>query len=265
LERFGIEVLVDLPGVGKNLQDRYEIAVGNRMNFPRWEFYDRVKFSKEDQQFQQWNLCRTGIYATNGSVLSFFKRSPSADGPPDLFCMALLANFHGYFPNYSRLFPKDPNYFTWVVLKAHTGNCAGIVTLRSADPRDLPIINFRYFEQNADQDMAAVIDGIRFARALTAEMKQQQLMVEEFPGDDVNTDEELKTFVRDNAWGHHASCTCAIGAQDEGGVLSSDFRVHGTTGLRVVDASVFPRIPGVFIVSAIYMIGEKAADVILAA
>jgi choline dehydrogenase-like flavoprotein len=46
-------------------------------------------------------------------------------------------------------------------------------------------------------------------------------------------------------------------------VLSSDFRVHGTQGLRVVDASVFPRIPGFFIVSAIYMIGEKAADVIL--
>ena len=49
-----------------------------------------------------------------------------------------------------------------------------------------------------------------------------------------------------------------------GGVLTSDFRVHGTRGLRVVDASVFPRIPGFFIVSAIYMIGEKAADVILA-
>ena len=52
--------------------------------------------------------------------------------------------------------------------------------------------------------------------------------------------------------------------RDKGGVLSSDFRVHGTQGLRVVDASVFPRIPGFFIVSAIYMIGEKAADVILA-
>jgi choline dehydrogenase len=47
-------------------------------------------------------------------------------------------------------------------------------------------------------------------------------------------------------------------------VLGSDFRVHGTSGLRVVDASVFPRIPGYFIVSAVYMIGEKAADAILA-
>jgi len=263
LERFEIKVLVNLPGVGKNLQDRYEIAVGNRMNFPRWGLYERVKFSPTDPQFQQWNLCRSGIYATNGSVLSFFKRSPVAEGPADLFCMALLANFHGYFPNYSSLFAKDLNYLTWVVLKAHTRNRAGSVTLRSADPRDVPCINFRYFEESGDQDMDAVLDGIRFVRSLTAELKQQNLMSEEFPGDGLETDEELKTFVRNNAWGHHASCTCAIGPREKGGVLGSDFRVHGTKGLRVVDASVFPRIPGVFIVSAIYMIGEKAADVIL--
>ena len=70
--------------------------------------------------------------------------------------------------------------------------------------------------------------------------------------------------MQDNAWGHHASCTCPIGRPKSGGVLSSDFKVHGTQGLRVVDASVFPRIPGFFIVSAVYMIGEKAADVIAA-
>jgi len=70
--------------------------------------------------------------------------------------------------------------------------------------------------------------------------------------------------VRNVAWGHHASCMCPIGPREAGGVLASDFRVHGTEGLRVVDASAFPRIPGFFIASAVYMIGEKAADVILA-
>ena len=54
-----------------------------------------------------------------------------------------------------------------------------------------------------------------------------------------------------------------MGPRDKGGVLTSDFRVHGTSGLRVVDASVFPRIPGFFIACAVYMIGEKAADAIL--
>ena len=100
---------------------------------------------------------------------------------------------------------------------------------------------------------------------MTAGLKKDGLIVQEaLPGDDVVAEQDLERFVTRNAWGHHASCSCAIGPRDRGGVLNGDFRVHGTRGLRVVDASVFPRIPGFFIVSAIYMIGEKAADVILA-
>jgi choline dehydrogenase len=71
--------------------------------------------------------------------------------------------------------------------------------------------------------------------------------------------------VRDTAWGHHASCSCAIGPQAHGGVLDSTFAVHGVPRLRVVDASVFPRIPGFFIASAVYMAAEKAADAVLRA
>jgi choline dehydrogenase-like flavoprotein len=89
------------------------------------------------------------------------------------------------------------------------------------------------------------------------------IAAEELPGDEVNG-EALLDFVRHRAWGHHASGTCRIGPRDAGGVLSGDFAVHGVTGLRVVDASVFPRIPGFFIASAVYMIGEKAADAIAA-
>ena len=74
----------------------------------------------------------------------------------------------------------------------------------------------------------------------------------------------LADFVRDEAWGHHASCTCAIGANDDPmAVLDSRLRVRGTQNLRVVDASVFPRIPGLFLVAPVYMIAEKASDLIL--
>jgi choline dehydrogenase-like flavoprotein len=85
---------------------------------------------------------------------------------------------------------------------------------------------------------------------------------EELPGEDVKTDDQIADFVKNNAWGHHASCTCPIGPADRGGVVDKDFQVHGTKGLRIVDASVFPKIPGFFIVSSVYTIGEKAADVI---
>ena len=93
---------------------------------------------------------------------------------------------------------------------------------------------------------------------------KETVAVEELPGPQVQTDAELASYVRDNAWGHHASCSCAIGPQERKGVLGPDFRVHGTSALRVVDASVFPRIPGFFIASSVYMAAEKAAEAILA-
>ena len=262
LKEHEIPLRVELPGVGTNLQDRYEIAIVNRMR-DDWELFKGVKFDTSDPQYHQWSKKRKGVYATNGAVLTMFNRSKRAQ-LPDLFCMALLAQFKGYFPGYSALFPTGLNYLTWVILKAHTQNRKGQVTLRSADPRDTPLINFNYFEEGGDEDLEAVIEGIQFVRNLTAKLQREELIVtEEIPGKDCQSVDDLKKFVRDNAWGHHASCTCAIGPREQNGVLDSNFRVHGTKGLRVVDASVFPRIPGFFIVSSIYMIGEKAADVIL--
>ena len=78
------------------------------------------------------------------------------------------------------------------------------------------------------------------------------------------SDDQLKQHVIDNAWGHHACGTCAMKPEEEGGVVDSRFRVHGIANLRIVDASIFPRIPGTFIVTSVYMIAEKAAEVILA-
>ena len=262
LKKYEIPLRVELSGVGTNLQDRYEIAIVNRMR-DDWELFKGVKFDTSDPQYQLWSKKREGLYATNGAVLTMFNRSKRAE-LPDLFCMALLAQFKGYFPGYSALFPQGLNYLTWVILKAHTQNRKGQVTLRSADPRDTPLINFNYFEEGGDEDLEAVIEGIQFVRNLTSKLQREELIVtEEIPGSDCRSVDDLKKFVRENAWGHHASCTCAIGPREQNGVLDSNFRVYGTKGLRVVDASVFPRIPGFFIVSAIYMVGEKAADAIL--
>ena len=265
LDRHGIPVRIDLPGVGQNLQDRYEVGVVNRMNFDHWESLAGARFAKGDPQYQEWASGRTGMYATNGAGLAVIKRS-SPDRPlPDLFCMAFLGFFAGYFPGYALKLPENLNCLTWAVLKAHTSNRAGHVTLRSADPLDPPRVDFHYFEgESAGEDLDAVVAGIRFARKMTKQLEREGLILrEEVPGTDIRTDDEVKEFVRNNAWGHHASCSCAIGPREQGGVLDSHFRVHGTRGLRVVDASVFPRIPGFFIASAVYMVGEKAADVIL--
>jgi choline dehydrogenase len=268
LEPLGIPLKVELPGVGRNLQDRYEVGVVNRMNFDRWNILEGVTFSRDDPAYRDWAERREGLYTSNGAVLAAILKSRAERPLPDLFCFALVGLFGGYFPGYSSLAVTKPNYLTWAILKGHTENRAGEVVLRSADPRDTPLINFHYFEEGSDKagaDLDSVVAGIRFVRRLTAKLKAEGAIAEEEqPGEGRQSDDELKDYVRTAAWGHHASCSCPIGPRDGGGVVDGNFRVHGAEGLRVVDASVFPRIPGFFIVSAVYMVAEKAADVILA-
>jgi choline dehydrogenase len=270
LEQHGIDVLVDLPGVGQHLQDRYEVAVVNRMKFDAWKALKGATFTRDDSQYADWVDKREGVYDSNGALLAVNARSGPHAFSPDLFLYALAGRFHGYFPGYSSELAKNPNCLTWVVLKSHTNNTAGEVTLRSKDPLAPPLINFRYFDEGSERradegsDLASVAAGVKLARRLAATLRAKGLIAnEEIPGDAV-PDALLPDFVRNNAWGHHASCTCRIGRRQDGGVVSSDFKVHGVERLRIVDASVFPRIPGSFIASAVYMIGEKAADVIAA-
>lgn len=119
-------------------------------------------------------------------------------------------------------------------------------------------------------DVAALVQAIRTSRTALANYYPFAAVtggsgfVEQNPGADVQSDEDLAAYVKRVAWGHHASCTVPIGADDDGmAALDSKFRVRGVQGLRVVDASVFPRIPGVFITAPIFIVAEKAADVIL--
>jgi choline dehydrogenase-like flavoprotein len=266
LTRFGIRVRVPLRGVGRNLQDRYEVAVVNRMKKP-WDVLNGSTFSRDDAQFREWADQRRGVYATNGSLVCVLQRSAPGKPTPDLLCYALLADFRGYRPGYSEDVRRHHDVLTWVVLKGHTNNRGGTVQITSPDPLARPAINFRYFDEGTDaggDDLQAVLHGIDLVRRLAAPMKPDVIVRELLPGDDVQDPAALAQYVEDHAWGHHASCTCAIGPETAGGVVGSDFRVHHTAALRVVDASVFPRIPGLFIVSAVYMIGEKAADRIVA-
>jgi choline dehydrogenase len=270
LERFGIRCRVDLPGVGENLQDRYEVGVVTKMR-KGFSLLEGLTFrppgprEDPDPGYREWTEGR-GVYTTNGALLGIVRRSRPELTTPDLFMFGLLARFTGYYPGYSAALAQQTDVFTWAVLKAHTVNRAGSVLLRSTDPRDTPDIRFRYFEEGDDtaaEDLDAVVTGIEVARSIMRCL-EDDVATELLPGPAADSREDLRSFVRDQAWGHHASCTAAIGPRERGGVLDGGFRVHGTTGLRVVDASVFPRIPGFFIVTAVYMAAEKASAVMLA-
>jgi choline dehydrogenase len=277
LQQFDIPVVVDLPGVGNNLQDRYENTIVGETST---DFVITAKCTflrtLPDPCLEQWingnDPTTKGTYGTNGIAIGIVRKSSVAeDDTPDILVSGAPAYFTGYYPGYSDFALKDARHWAWIVLKAHSRNNAGTVQLRSTDPRDTPIINFNSFDTGVtaddawEKDLEAVYEAMEYARQAFADLiPLDGSFTEVWPGPNVTTEAEMKTFIKDEAWGHHASCTCPIGADDDPmAVLDSSFRVRGVQSLRVVDASVFPKIPGFYIALPIYMISEKAADVII--
>ncbi len=272
-----IDVRIHSPKVGKNLQDRYEVGVVSRAKKDFKLLRGAEYRGKEDPELQdgkdpayeEWLKKGEGLYATNGAIIGIIMRSTTRKegDPPDLYIFGLPGYFRGYEIGYSeKAYLKD--HFTWAILKGHTKNTSGYVKLRSKDPLDTPEIHFKYFEdseQSDKEDVQSVVDGIKFVQKINERLEKDEIIAEQIAPEPYEKDKEnevLEKFVRDNAWGHHASCTCAIGP-DEDDVLDENFQVRGAENLRVVDASVFPRIPGLFILSSIYMISEKASEVII--
>lgn len=270
LARFDIPLIADLPGVGTNLQDHYEVGV--QAHVPsNWTSLHGCTFKQGDPCLTRWEskpplgLGNRGIYSSAGfAAAMYYKSTVSADNAYDAFVFGGPVNFRGYFPGYSVNITARHDWFTWAILKAHPRNTAGTVTLRSADPLDMPQIVFNYFENGADADLQAIYEAIELAR--DALRRQPVPTTEVLPGAEVVSQEDIETYVQNTAWGHHASSTCPIGADNDPlAVLDSKFRVRKVQGLRVVDASVYPRIPGTFTAVSTYLVAEKAADEILAA
>jgi choline dehydrogenase len=275
LRSLGITPLVPLAAVGTNLQDRYEVSVVTR--FPRdFDIARGCTFGAPgDPCLRAWqDGDRQSPYATNGIVAGIKHRSAQADRP-DIFIFGSPVRFDGYAPGFAEKATRDHDYFTWAVLKGYARNRSGTVRLRSANPADTPLINFRYFDDGSEgpdaaADLAAVREAVALARGINARARRMALLdgeveQEVFPGPGIDTPERLDRLVRRDAWGHHASCSNPMGPPgDAQAVVDPRFRVNGVTGLRIVDASVFPRIPGLFIVLPLYILAEKAAQVILA-
>ncbi|MDY0881491.1 GMC oxidoreductase [Dongia soli] len=283
-----IAEIVDLPGVGANLQDRYEICIVSETKKP-FTTLNGATFDPDDQSdplLKQWQRDRTGLYATNGGALAMMFSQPgnNPSAEPDLFVFGAPAAFRGYYWGWSKelLCPVkgdeaiQRNLWSWIILKAHTSNSQGKVSLRSADFLDVPDINFNSFSGSAagvKKDIDALTYAVAHMREINAKIRVMQNEIQ--PGQQLSDGSPgLVDWIKNEAWGHHACGTCRIGAdpwradlrqlEDRGAVLDSRFRVHGVRGLRVVDASVFPHIPGYFIVTPVFMIAEKAADTILA-
>ncbi len=146
LEQFDIPVKVDLPGVGTNLQDRYEVGVVTELS-KEFSAFRRCTFAadRDDPCYRDWQNGR-GAYTSNGGAVSILAKSSPSQPEADLHMYALPGGFKGYYPGYSVDANADRQHLTWVILKGHTQNRGGTVKLESADPRVRPAINFHYFD-----------------------------------------------------------------------------------------------------------------------
>jgi choline dehydrogenase len=295
LRSHDIRPCVNLEGVGENLQDRYEVPIISTVT-DRFRSLDGLTLASNpiDSELQRWidqanqPASRRGVYATNGGVVGIFLRSDQEDAGPDLFLLALPARFPGYYVGFSKpeaLNPPCPGgapshrcTLSWLILKARTRNRSGYVRLQSGHPFQRPEINCHSFPQapdpaleptegefprSADPDLESLYQGVSFVRSMLNLGKDNGTIRDyELPGF-IAFAGNVRKWIKHIAWGHHACGTCRIGPDSDcKAVLDHRFRVRGVKGLRVVDASVFPRIPGFFLVVNIYMISEKAADVL---
>ncbi len=274
-----------LDGVGRNLKDRYEVSVVTELDrnldlLKDCQFAQSYEHLGRDKCLRDWANYKTrekSVYATNGILASIkMKSSTHKKNSSDVILFGVPGYFTGYYPKYSKDTLRYKNKFTWAILKGHSANRLGRVKLNSDDCLDTPDIHFHYFKgDGADNDLQAVLEGVRKVRKINRKTFGEYSHTsrsphnrpgkgEVFPGPSFETDSELKSWIQREAWGHHASCSNKMGVHPkDGSVVDTNFKVHGTTNLRIVDASVFPEIPGLFIAAPIYMISEKAAEYII--
>lgn len=220
-----------------------------------------------DPLFAEWHDQRSGPFTTNGTLAAYITRSSVAKTDPDLFVFSLPVFFRGYYPDYSVDFRARHDVVSWAVLKGPHQQQLGSGRIAVRGSAGYPRDQLRLLRGRQRHDRRGPGSGCRW-RAVRP-------LAGRPPGRYGHRGDPARIWrshphptpgVRANqAWGHHASCTVKIGADnDPTAVLDSQFRVRGVDGLRVVDASAFPRIPGFFIASAVYMIAEKASDLLLA-
>ncbi|MBN3962754.1 GMC family oxidoreductase N-terminal domain-containing protein [Nostoc sp. NMS8] len=252
LQKLGIPVVVDLPGVGQNLQDHFLVPVAHQIIA---ELQPTITTPAAHQVIAGLNPAIT----SNGNAEAglFLHTEGNLDAAPDL---------QFFFGNILWISPGTTLSglgFTVTVSLTHPQNI-GSVSLRSSDPKDPPIIRMNFLQSQSD--VLHVIEGVKIMRQLFHTSAFDQFRGREIgPGADVTSDEALSSYIRSVCiTGYHPVGTCKMGT-DPMAVVSPELRVHGVEGLRVVDASIMPTLIGGNTNAPTIMIGEKGADLIKAA
>ncbi|OYR19509.1 choline dehydrogenase [Brucella thiophenivorans] len=257
LKQHGIEVVADRPGVGQNLQDHLEVYIQQECTQPI-TLYSKLNLFSKAKIGAEWLFFKTGDGATNHFESAAFVRSKAGVEYPDIqyHFLPVAIRYDGKAAAQSHGF------------QAHVGpmrsKSRGSVTLRSANPRDKPVIKFNYMSHEDDWS------DFRHCVRLTREVFGQDAFApyrgaEIQPGANVQSDDEIDNFIREHVESAFHPCgTCKMGSVDDPmAVVDPECRVIGVEGLRVADSSIFPRITNGNLNGPSIMTGEKASDHIL--
>lgn len=257
LKDHGIEVVADRPGVGQNLQDHLEVYIQQECTQPI-TLYSKLNLFSKARIGAEWLFFKTGDGATNHFESAAFVRSKAGVEYPDIqyHFLPVAIRYDGKAAAQSHGF------------QAHVGpmrsKSRGSVTLRSANPREKPVIKFNYMSH--EDDWADFRHCVRLTREIFGQAAFDPYRGAEIqPGAQVQSDDEIDNFIREHVESAFHPCgTCKMGALDDPmAVVDAECKVIGVEGLRVADSSIFPRITNGNLNGPSIMVGEKASDHIL--
>jgi choline dehydrogenase-like flavoprotein len=258
LRQHGISVVQDLPGVGQNLTDHFGIDIVaelkgheslDRYNKPLWAAWAGAQYFLFNSGPVTSNVVEGGAF--------WYSNGPGSEPKPDL-------QFHFLCGAGAEAgVPSVPKGSSGITLNSYTlrPKSRGSVTLRSADPRDTPIVDPNFLAE--PDDLRCSVEGVKISREIfSAPSLQKYIKTIRFPDDNVRTQAEFEAFARQyGRTSYHPVSTCRMG-KDEMAVLDPSLRVRGMDGLRICDSSAMPSLIGSNTNAPSIMIGERAADLI---
>lgn len=262
LQSHGIEVLLDQPHVGRHLQDHLGLNNHYRSTLPTLNqvlgpWLGRLRVGLH------YLLLRGGPLSLSINQAGGFVRSDPTLDRPDLQLYFNPVSYARVPPGTRAMMSPDPFPGFLLGFNPCRPTSRGQLQIRSTDPMDPPTIQPNYL--STKEDMNLMVAGIALTRKLAATPALSAIIEEEIsPGAEVTSEQDIKTFIRDQSWTvFHASCTCRMGNDPKASVVDARLRVHGIEALRVADASIFPSVTTGNTNAPTIMVGERAAHMIL--
>ncbi len=260
LKAHGIEVRHALAAVGENLRDHLNARASWRVNDPRVSYNHLARGTGAVTQALKYLATRGGFFSLpSAPLLAFLKTRPELATP----------DVQMHLVPYSLKDPKRrilQDYPSMVIACYQLRpESLGSIHIRSADPDAQPAIKFNFLADTIDQ--RTMIDGMRIVRKIMGTQAMAGLRGEEVaPGIGIDSDDEILSYIRSTAQtAYHPIGTCRMGPAGPTTVVDEQLRVHGLSGLRIADASIFPTMPSGNTNAPSIMVGEKASDLIRAA